>query len=70
MLAAKAGMMMTDQSREPIIDSTKRFNRQKKKLRMTYKQWKAGMLRESDLSPRIKQLLGHYYGVSFRRKRT
>lgn len=82
MLTARAGMMMTDQpkhlpasprqdgAREPLVDNSKKFNRQKRKLRMVYKQWKAGMLRESDLSPRMRQLLSHYYGVRFRRKRS
>jgi len=63
-------MTKTDQSREPIIDNSKRFNRQKRELRMVYKQWKAGMLRESDLSPWLRQLLASYYGVRFTRKRT
>lgn len=62
--------MMTDESREPIIDTSKRFNKKKKELRMVYKQWKAGMLREADLSPHMKQLLMNYYGVHFTRKRT
>lgn len=62
--------MMNDRAREPIIDDSKRFNKQKRELHMVYKQWKAGMLRESDLSPRTKQLLNRYFGVHFKRKRT
>jgi hypothetical protein len=61
---------MNDQAREPIIDDRKAFNKKKRELRMVYKQWKAGMLRESDLSPQMRQLLKTYYGVYFTRKRS
>lgn len=61
---------MDDRARDPIIDTSKKFNKKKKELRMAYKQWKAGMLRESDLSPQMRQLLRTYYGVRFTRKRT
>lgn len=63
-------MRMTDQSREPLYDNSKKINKQKRELRMVYKQWKAGMLREADLSSEMRRLLSHYYGVKFQRKRT
>ena len=59
---------VTDNSkREPIIEIS---DSMKRDLRMIYKQWKVGMLSESDLSPRVKHLLIRYYGVNFNRKRT
>jgi hypothetical protein len=60
---------MNDDAREPLIDTTKRFNKKKKELRMAYKLWKSGMLREADLSPHMRHLLKVYYGVRFSRKR-
>jgi len=43
----------------------KDFMTEKKELRETYKLYKAGLLKEMDISPRIKSLLFRYYGVKF-----
>ncbi len=43
----------------------KTFAREKRKLREVYKLYKAGMIKESDIPPRIKSLLMRYYGVRF-----
>ena len=41
------------------------FVDEKKALRWTYKAWKAGLIPEEYISPRMKFLLVKYYGCRF-----
>lgn len=41
------------------------FEAEKKALRQAYKLYKAGLLKERDISPRVRRLLVKYYGVRF-----
>jgi len=45
--------------KEPV----KSFNKQKQELRQTYKRYKAGMIKEEDLTDEQKRLLKKYYGL-------
>lgn len=63
-------MTENDTRREPILDKTKKHIKDRRELRMVWKQWKAGLLQEADLSPKMRHLLHRYYGVHFTRKRS
>jgi hypothetical protein len=45
---------------------SKTFEQERKHLREAYKLYKAGLLKETDITPRIKSLLVRYYGVKFK----
>ena len=44
----------------------KQFNEEKKRLKETYKLYKAGLIKETEISPHIKTLLVKYYGVTLK----
>lgn len=46
-----------------VKEPFKSFNKQKQELRQTYKRYKAGLIKEEQLTGEQKRLLRKYYGL-------
>lgn len=42
-----------------------KFSDQRRRLKIVFKQWKAGLLKEENITDHVKDLLTEYYGVKF-----
>jgi hypothetical protein len=60
---AHVEMNVAERKKRKLKES--QFDEQRKHLRMMYKLWKAGLIKEGDIPIQVKRLLNRYYGCEF-----